>query len=302
MFYHAHMENPADQTSVTEPQIEGTLAESAHKPRWRRIAEVSLAVAAFAVAVPLVVNGLASAINNTGASESITAGTTAASAPTDTAPPADIAQQIVGSVITEPPSTDPSAATPTTVAEAAAGKHSHGVATPEQPLTHTERTELAAQLVTARAAALKYPTVADALAAGYTMVTTYLPGIGAHYIKGAIMDGTFDITQPEMLLYDGTSPKSNIVGLSYYMFSDTEPSPFAGPNDHWHQHIGLCIKDGVVVGGEQLSAEKCAARGGAKAGLNNGWMIHAWVVPGWDSPQGVFSPEHAGLVANLDPH
>ena len=156
--------------------------------------------------------------------------------------------------------------------------------------------------MTARTAALTYPTVADALAAGYTMVTTYLPLIGAHYIKGAIMDGTFDITQPEMLLYDGTSPKSNIVGLSYYMFSDTEPAPFAGPNDHWHQHIGLCIRDGVVVGGEQLSAEKCAARGGAKAGLNNGWMIHAWVVPGWDSPEGVFSPEHQGLVANLDPH
>jgi hypothetical protein len=25
-------------------------------------------------------------------------------------------------------------------------------------------------------------------------------------------------------------------------------------------------------------------------------MVHAWVVPGWDSPQGVFSPEHSGLV------
>lgn len=296
------MENPADQTPVVEPQIASVPTDAALKPRWRRIAEVSLAVAAFAVAMPVVVNGLASAINKVGDSESITAATTAATTPTDTAPPANIAQQIVGSVITEPPSNEPATATPTTVAAAAAGNHSHGAATPEQPLTHTERTELAEQLVTARTTALTYPTVADALAAGYTMVTTYLPLIGAHYIKGAIMDGTFDITQPEMLLYDGTSPKSNIVGLSYYMFSDTEPTPFVGPNDHWHQHIGLCIKDGVVVGGEQLSAEKCAARGGAKAGLNNGWMIHAWVVPGWDSPEGVFSPEHQGLVANLDPH
>jgi len=25
-------------------------------------------------------------------------------------------------------------------------------------------------------------------------------------------------------------------------------------------------------------------------------MVHAWVVPGWESPQGVFSPEHPGLV------
>ena len=300
------MENPADQAPVVEPQIASVPTDAALKPRWRRIAEVSLAVAVFAVAVPVVVNGLASAINKVGDSESITAattpGTAAASVPTDTAPPANIAQQIIGSVITEPPSNDSADATPTTVAEAAGGKHAHGEATPEQPLTHTERTELADQLVEARTTALTYPTVADALAAGYTMVTTYLPLIGSHYIKGAIMDGKFDITQPEMLLYDGTSPKSNIVGLSYYVFSDTTPTPFAGPNDHWHQHIGLCIKNGVVVGGEQLSAEKCAARGGAKAGLNNGWMIHAWVVPGWDSPEGVFSPEHQGLVANLDPH
>jgi hypothetical protein len=26
------------------------------------------------------------------------------------------------------------------------------------------------------------------------------------------------------------------------------------------------------------------------------WMVHAWVVPGWDSPQGVFSH------ANIDLH
>jgi hypothetical protein len=168
------------------------------------------------------------------------------------------------------------------------------------PLTSAERKQLATQLETARSAAMKYPTVADAEAAGYRMVTTYLPLIGAHYIKASLVDGTFDITQPEMLLYDGTKPDSSIVGLSYYLLSDTEPSPFAGPNDHWHQHIGLCIKNGVVVGGTQLTAAQCAARGGAKAGLNNGWMIHAWVVPGWDSPQGVFSPEHPGLVANLN--
>lgn len=267
-------------------------------------------VTLFAVAVPLAVNGFASAVDSVGSSSTTTTIDVAAAdtAPNSSAPPADIAQEIVGSVITEPTATTsaPATATADTATAAVSGEgspsagHSHGTAVAEQPLTRSERTELADQLVLARATAMKYPTVADATAAGYTMVTTYLPLIGAHYIKGALMDGTFDVTQPEMLLYDGTKPASHIVGLSYYMFSDTEPSPFAGPNDHWHQHIGLCIKAGVVVGGSQLTNEQCAARGGAKAGLNNGWMIHAWVVPGWDSPQGVFGPEHPGLIANLD--
>lgn len=268
-------------------------------------------VAAFAVAVPLAVNGIASAVSSPRSSVSAaTVASTADTTPVDstaagTAPPANVAQEIIGSVITDPPvvPTTIAAAASASAVSSAAGEptqgHSHGTATPELPLTHAERQALATQLEAARATAMKYPTVADAEAAGYTMVTTYLPLIGAHYIKGSLMDGTFDVTQPEMLLYDGTKPNSSIVGLSYYMFSDTEPSPFAGPNDHWHQHIGLCIKNGVVVGGTQLTAEQCAARGGAKAGLSNGWMVHAWVVPGWDSPQGVFSPEHPGLTADL---
>ena len=287
--------------SSTESAPTPESLDSSTKPRWRRFVEVTAAVGAFAVAVPLVVNGFASAVSSSKSSKPSTAAastgdTTAPTGATpDTAPPANIAQQIVGSVITEP------TVSPTTAAAAAESTvgHAHGTATPELPLTRTERKELAVQLESARATAMKYPTVADAEAAGYKMVTTYLPLIGAHYIKASLMDGTFEITQPEMLLYDGTKPNSSIVGLSYYIFSDTEPSPFVGPNDHWHQHIGLCIKDGVVVGGTQLTTEQCAARGGAKAGLNNGWMVHAWVVPGWESPQGVFSPEHPGLTVDL---
>jgi hypothetical protein len=26
-----------------------------------------------------------------------------------------------------------------------------------------------------------------------------------------------------------------------------------------------------------------------------GWMVHAWVVPGWESPRGVFSHENPDL-------
>jgi hypothetical protein len=278
------------------------------KPAWRRVAEVLVPVALFAAGAPLLVNGIASAINSSSTQkQAMTASPidTVASVTTlgelITADPSGlpdqkeiIAAQIIASVATTPEV--PQSGTTTTVA---AGGHSHGGVTPEQPLTRTERQQLATELTQAREAALRYPTVADALADGYSMVTTYLPLIGAHYIKFGAMDGKFDINQPEMLLYDGTDPASRIVGLSYYVFSDSVPSPFTGPNDVWHQHIGLCLKDGVVVGGEATTVEECTKRGGVKAGANNGYMVHAWVVAGWDSPQGVFSPEHIGLTKDL---
>jgi hypothetical protein len=176
--------------------------------------------------------------------------------------------------------------------------HGHGSAVvPDQPLDDETRAVLGEQLETARATALAYPTVADAVRAGYLEVTPFVPLIGAHYLNPLKVDTTFDPAQPEMLLYDGTRPDSKIVGLSYFVSSPGgEPSGFAGPNDHWHQHIGLCIRGHRVVGGEKLTREQCLARGGNKVALRDIWMVHVWVVPGWESPQGVFSPEHQDLL------
>ena len=177
--------------------------------------------------------------------------------------------------------------------------HAHGDGTVHdvQPMAPDVRDELAAQLITARQAALGHPTVAMALQDGYHMVVPYVPLIGAHYMKFSLVDGRFDPEKPEMLLYDGTGADAKIVGLSYYVRGDTEPPGFAGPNDHWHRHIGLCVspKSLSVIGGEKLTEAECKARGGVKADGSEFWMVHAWVVPGWDSPQGVFSAEHLGL-------
>lgn len=177
--------------------------------------------------------------------------------------------------------------------------HGDGSVVPNQPLDPATRAVLAQQLVEARAVAMAHPTVADALRDGYVMVTPYVPLIGAHYMKFPLVDGIFDVRAPEMLLYDGTDPGSRIVGLSYYVVSATEPEGFAGPNDHWHRHIGLCLKivDGhpVVIGAERTTPEACRAMGGFKAEGRNGWMVHVWAVPGWESPVGVFSAEHPDL-------
>lgn len=152
---------------------------------------------------------------------------------------------------------------------------------------------LAQELAVARDTALSMPTAADALAAGYVKVTGYVPGIAAHYMKFSLVDDRFEVDQPEMVLYDGDGPDAHVVGLSYYLMQpgDVEPSQgFTGDNDHTHRHVGLCTgPNNVVIGDSATTVEQCTARGGRKADGNAGWMSHAWVVPGCESPWGVFS-------------
>jgi hypothetical protein len=164
---------------------------------------------------------------------------------------------------------------------------------PWNPLTSkADCAKLAKQLDQAKAVAAKYPTVKDAEAAGYRMVTGYVPGIAAHYMNFGYLTDGFVLEHPEMLLYDGTEATSHVVGLSYYILQggDEEPvSGFQGDNDHYHRHIGLCVRDGVVIGSPATSKEDCEAQGGTKGSGADGWMSHAWVVPGCESPWGVFS-------------
>ena len=160
--------------------------------------------------------------------------------------------------------------------------------------------DLTDEVEQARTVALDHPTPVEAEAAGYTQVTGYVPGIAAHYMNFSYLDDEFAIDEPEMLLYDGTGDDASIVGLSYYivMGAPVEPTQgFVGDNDRYHVHEGLCVAGTLVVGDSTTTAEDCAARGGAKAGGANNWMSHAWVVPGCESPWGVFS----GANPLLDP-
>lgn len=173
--------------------------------------------------------------------------------------------------------------------------HFHRGPYPQLVLDEATRTELEAQQTQARAVAEKYPTVADALRAGYRQSTVYVPCIGAHYTNGGLA-GRFDPSAPSELLYDGIQPTSRIVGLSYLVYHPGgPPDGFAGSNDRWHQHTfngGLCIApNGIVIGAESTSTSQCAARGGAKIALTNIWMLHDWVVPGFECSWGVFAAE-----------
>ncbi len=169
---------------------------------------------------------------------------------------------------------------------------------PDVPLDAATRATLQQQLVTARDTAMRYPTVASAEAAGYHVIGGFGPGSGAHYIGGILggFGAGFDPGRPLSLIYDGTSPTSQMVGLMYYGMGNTAPEGFAGPNDHWHRHSNICTKGADVLfpPDSDVSAEQCRALGGFFMTIT-GWMVHAWVVPGWESPQGVFSHENPNL-------
>jgi hypothetical protein len=170
---------------------------------------------------------------------------------------------------------------------------------PWNPMTDEAQCEqLERELLDAKEVAKRHPTVTEAEAAGYRRVTPYYPGIAAHYIKGSLLDDEFVLEEPEMLLYDGTEPDSNIVGLSYLINKEGDEEPtvgFTGNNDHYHIHEGLCFRDGVVIAGSTASHEECAELGGQKADGSSGWMSHVWIVPGCESDWGVFSGANPAL-------
>jgi hypothetical protein len=169
---------------------------------------------------------------------------------------------------------------------------------PDQPLDPATQATLTRQLSDARTVALRYPTVADATAAGYHLVGGgFGPGSGAHYIGGGF-SFNFDPNHPLALIYDGIHPASKVVGLMYYGMGLNPPAGFAGPNDHWHRHSGVCTGAGGSVlfpPDSNVTAGQCANVHGFFMRIT-GWMVHAWVVPGWESPSGVFSHENPRLT------
>jgi hypothetical protein len=174
---------------------------------------------------------------------------------------------------------------------------------PDKPLTKAQQKALNAELLVARTTAEKYPTVSAAKKAGLIQAGLFTPGAGAHFVSikasiGGMNAKAINPASPEAWIYDGVSPTSKIVGLMYAGFGDDPPAGFAGPNDHWHRHTNLCVTFGGGAIGipfppdGNVTRSECAAKHGRLL-LKTFWMVHAWVVPNWKSPQGVFS--HANL-------
>lgn len=175
----------------------------------------------------------------------------------------------------------------------------HGPSFPEA-ISKADRGELARQLTLAREVALSLPTVADAEAAGLHRAGPFTPGLGAHYINygnaGGDADGVMsddDIRKPIAWIYDGTHPDSRVSGL-FYSRSMKDGVGFAGPNDIWHVHKDICLVSTPTGFDTPLGADHSTTKKECDAIKGNlikqtGYLLHVWVVPGYESPEGVWA-------------
>ncbi len=182
------------------------------------------------------------------------------------------------------------------------------------PLDAQDQGILSNQLYQALQAAERYPTVAAAKADHMILAGGMAPGVGAHYqtisgdiLKGINPDGTVNPLYPASWIYASTADNAPVVGVMYEAFGQNPPAGFIGPNDHWHRHSNVCVqfggaKIGVPFAADQnVTPQECSDVHGTFM-KKTIWMVHAWVVPGWESPQGVFSHDnlHVYCPGNTD--
>jgi hypothetical protein len=157
------------------------------------------------------------------------------------------------------------------------------------------RRRLDAELGSARAFAVAHPRLRDAQAAGY-LPQNFVDADGVHVVDWRLVTKHFDPAHPSMVIYESARPDAKIVALSYVVESvGHEPAGFPGPNDRWHQHLGLFFRAGHLVPAAFKSPPKCAFAGGRYLSGTTLWMLHAWVVPHLKNPWGVFAivnPHH----------
>jgi len=187
-------------------------------------------------------------------------------------------------------------------------QHNTAPDVPLAKLSAETRVQLLRQLALTMEVTKKYPTVKDAEAAGYHRAGPFIPGLGTHYVGGKMgrASGLSDdeIMHPSTIIYDGTKPDSPIAGFMYIANASAgsaEPEGFAGPNDHWHYHTGICLVRGDNGATEALgfdgsiTKESCGAKKGNWVAVTQ-YLLHVWTVPGYTNALGVFAHMNPALT------
>jgi len=121
------------------------------------------------------------------------------------------------------------------------------------------------QLDQVRDVASKYFDVAAAEADGYHDIGLFVPHMGWHYMKEAILDANFEWTRPELLVYADDpcgGGKRKLVAVEYavpFALAKRAPAGFVGRADEWDANQAFKL-----------------------------WTLHAWVYE--FNPEGVFAP------------
>jgi hypothetical protein len=122
-------------------------------------------------------------------------------------------------------------------------------------------TQTAWELQQARAATAKYQNIRNALKEGYVDINVIAPNMGHHYMKPSLVDGNFEITRPEILVYNKDHEGNfELVAVEYAVPIELpKPEGFSGSLDVWDGNSPFPL-----------------------------WLLHAWV---WKyNPSGVFNP------------
>ena len=119
------------------------------------------------------------------------------------------------------------------------------------------------QLEDVRQATARFHDVAQAEAEGYVDIGVFFPNMGWHYLNPDLLDGTFDATRPELLVYadDPCGGPRRLVAVEYAVplaLSKFAPNGFAGAVDVWTANTAFGL-----------------------------WTLHAWVFE--FNPDGVFA-------------
>ena len=121
------------------------------------------------------------------------------------------------------------------------------------------------ELEQVKAATANYLDINVATNEGRIDVSGYVPNMGHHYLNPPLADGTFELLQPEFILY---APDNNgimqMVAIEYGIVPDDPENPgnppegFTGSEDVWHfnEMIGM-------------------------------WTLHVWTV--LENPEGIFA-------------
>lgn len=119
------------------------------------------------------------------------------------------------------------------------------------------------QVTTATAPYLTFQSAVDD---GLIDVSGYVPNMGHHYLNPGLVDGTFELEKPEIILYvPDDNGNMEMVAVEYAIVPDDPASPgnppegFTGDEDEWHFN--------EMVGQ---------------------WQLHVWTI--LPNPDGIFAP------------
>ncbi|HKB84752.1 MAG TPA: hypothetical protein VKD08_01185 [Ignavibacteriaceae bacterium] len=122
--------------------------------------------------------------------------------------------------------------------------------------------QLQVELSRVRAATAKYQNIDQAIQDNYADINLYVPHMGWHYLNSTVLDSTFDMEHPELLVYmDKPNGGLKLVAVEYAVpldLSPQAPEGFTGSEDEWDVNSAFQL-----------------------------WTLHCWVW--YNNPDGIFA-------------